>query len=196
VEAWARQRRQGQLGGPAGGFTPRRTYRAPVLDDVGRRTIAVLPFVNESLRRSAGDVIQAQFVGQLARSGAFEVLDPGVVREQLLAHRIILEKGVSVDNATVLLTLLEADVVLSGAVFVYQAPSREGAPSVEFTAYALDRTTQELVWSSSSHGRGDDGVFFFDAGRVRTAAELSCRMVRGVVDELVGSRRLVARRSE
>jgi TolB-like protein len=175
--------------GAAGRYKPRRTFRAPVLDDVGRRSIAVLPFTNETSRRAAGDVLLGQFVAQLARSGSFEVLDPGLVREDLLAYRIVLEGGVSVDDATTLLTLLEADFVLSGYVQVYESRSgRAGPPKVEFTSYVLDRRTGELVWSSASHGQGNEGVFFFGAGWVHTTSALSCRMARGVVDAMVGER--------
>src|SRR5512138_465187 len=124
--------------GEPGRFEPRRAFRAPVLDDVGRRTIAVLPFGNETSRRSAGDVVAGQFVAQLARSGSFEVLDPGVVREELLAHRIVLESGVSVDQAMSLLDELQADLVLSGRVLVHEARSgAQGQPRIEFTAYVI-----------------------------------------------------------
>ena len=34
---------------------------------------------------------------------------------------------------------------------------------------------------------GDEGVFFFDAGHVDTAVELSCRMVRSAVDAMLQS---------
>ncbi|BDG05245.1 penicillin-binding protein activator LpoB [Anaeromyxobacter oryzae] len=186
VEAYVSKGAAGDSCGDAGRFQPRRVFRAPVLDDVGRRSIAVLPFINDTPRRSASDVILGQFVAQLARSGSFEVLDPGFVREELLGHRIVLEGGVSVDNAMALLSLLNADLVLSG--YVRQYVGGQGAPRVEFTAYVLDRRTQELVWSSSSLGEGNDGVFFFGAGRVHTASALSCRMVRGVVDHIVGRR--------
>ncbi|HYG68417.1 MAG TPA: hypothetical protein VD838_12175, partial [Anaeromyxobacteraceae bacterium] len=99
VERWVTDGAEGASCGGAGRFDPRRTFRAPVLDDVGRHSIAVLPFTNETKRRSAGEVVANQFVAQLARSGSFEVIDPGAVREQLLRHRIVLEGGVSVDNA-------------------------------------------------------------------------------------------------
>lgn len=189
VERWVATRRSVEPCGKAGRFGPRRVFRAPVLDDVGRRTIAVLPFTNETTRRSAGDVLLGQFVAQLARSGSFEVLDPGLVREELLGHRIVLEGGVSVDNATALLSLLQADLVLSGFVHVFEAPSGARAPpKVEFSSFVLDRRTAELVWSAGSTGAGNDGVFFFDAGRVETTSALSCRMVRGVVDAIVGHR--------
>jgi TolB-like protein len=184
---FAAAREEGSCGA-AGRFKPRRSFRAPVLDDVGRRSIAVLPFANASQRRGASDVVMTQFVAQLARSRAFEVLDPGVIREELLGYHIVLQGGVSVDQAMAMLDLLQADLVLSGAVKIYEAAAGRGPPSVEFTAYVLDRRTGELVWSSASNGAGDDGVFFFGAGKVHSAAALSCRMVRGVVDGIVGRR--------
>lgn len=189
VERWVAVGDPGPSCGADRRFRPRRTFRAPVLDDVGRRTVAVLPFVNETSRRGAGDVVVNQVVAQLARSGAFEVLDPGAVREKLLAHRIVLEGGVSVDNAMTLLTLLDADLILSGAVQTYEARAgTRGAPKVELTAFVLDRRTSELVFSSASSGDGDRGVWFFGAGRVHTTSALSCRMIRGAVDAIVGHR--------
>jgi TolB-like protein len=193
VKRFVKERSTGESCGASGRFRPRRSFRAPLLDDVGRRSIAVLPFTNETSRRGAGDVVLEQFVAELARSGSFEVLDPGAVREQLLGYRIVLQDGVSVDNAMAILDLLDADLVLSGYVQVYEARSgRDAAPKVEFTAYVLDRRTAEVVWSSASSGVGDDGVFFFGAGRVRSASALSCRMVRGVVDRIVGRREPLA----
>lgn len=184
---------RGEACGGAGRFRPRHVYRARVLDDVGRRTVAVLPFVNETSRRSADDVVLGQTVAQLARSGSFDVLDPGVVREQLLRNRIVLSGGVSVDAAMALLSVLDADLVVSGRVQRYDARSgTSGAPAVELSVYVIDRQLAELVWSSGSDGTGADGVFFFDAGRVHTTSNLSCRMVRGVVDRLVGRRGFVA----
>lgn len=188
VEGWVKRRDPGD--GCAGGrFGPRRAFRAPLLDDVGRRTVAILPFANQTSRRSAGEVLVSQFVEVLARSGAFEVLDPGVVRDELLAHRIILEGGVSVDTAIALLDLMNADLVLSGDVQIYSGPAGARVPpGVEFSAYMLDRETGDLVWSSSSNAEGNDGVFFFGAGRVYTSSALSCRMVAAAADVMVGDR--------
>lgn len=187
VQRWVDTREVGEDCGDE--LEPRRRYRAPVLDDVGRRTIAVLPFTNETSRRSASDVIAGQFVAELTRSGSFEVLDPGFVREQLLSHRMVLQGGVSVDQAMAMLDLLDADFVLTGYVQVYEARAgRQGPPKAEITAYVIDREAGELVWSSTSTAQGDAGVFFFGAGRVHTASKLSCRMVRGVIDGIVGKR--------
>lgn len=189
VHRYALSRATGDACSAAGRFQPRRAFRAPVLDDVGRRSIVVLPFTNESPRRNAGELLVEQFVSQLARSGSFEVLDPGVVREELLSHRVVLEGGVSLDNAMAMLSLLNADLVVSGYVHSFESPASATAPpKVAFTAYVIDGRTAELIWSSASDGGGDDGVFFFDAGRVYNASSLSCRMVRGVVDGIRGHR--------
>jgi hypothetical protein len=188
IDGWFRKGARGP-GCDAGRFVPRRSFRAPILDDVGRRTVAVLPFLNRTPRRGAGDVLVNQFVELLARSGSFEVVEPGVVRDELLDHRIVLEGGVSVDTAVILLELMEADLVLAGDVQVFTGPAgaRE-PPGVEFTAFMLDRESGDLVWSSASNGEGNDGVYFFGAGRVYTTSGLSCRMARGTVDELIGDR--------
>jgi hypothetical protein len=76
---------------------------------------------------------------------------------------------------------------------VYESTAgRAGPPKIEFSAYMIDGRTAELVWSSTSTGDGNDGVFFFGLGRVRTASTLSCRMVRGVVEAIAGERRALA----
>ena len=41
--------------------------------------------------------------------------------------------------------------------------------------------TRQIVWSSSSYNEGDDGVFFFDLGKVNTAHGMASGMVRSVV---------------
>ena len=174
---------------PAGRFAPRVSFRAPALDGRTTWSIAVLPFVNGTSRRGAGDLVPLQLVRQLQASGRFRVVEPGVIREELLRFRIVMEEGVSLDMARVVSELLHADLVLAGDVRAYgDAASAVGAPSVQFTALVLDHNDSELLWESTSDSRGDDGVFFFDAGKVGTADVLTCRMARTVVDALLEKR--------
>ncbi|HZY04306.1 MAG TPA: hypothetical protein VFF02_12485 [Anaeromyxobacteraceae bacterium] len=163
-----------------GRFEPRVFYRAPLSRPGPRVSVAVLPFVNLTGHPAAGEVIALAFVRELAATDWIDVRDPGAVRSALLKHRIILEGGVSHEAARVSLGAMEVDVVISGRVHAF-----DGSPKVEFTATALDTWTNRAVWQSSSFNRGDDGVFFFDAGRIGTAGELACRMVREVGEEMV-----------
>jgi hypothetical protein len=48
----------------------------------------------------------------------------------------------------------------------------------------FDMKTRQIVWSSFSYNKGDDGVFFFNLGKVNTAHETASGMVRSVVDRM------------
>jgi TolB-like protein len=173
-----------------GRASPMVSFHSPAVEPGRHYSVAVLPFVNQTGRRSAGDLMALRFIQQLAASGRFSVVEPGVVRDQMLEYRIIMSGGVSLDTARTLLTLLKADVVLAGYVRRYEEglQSALNTPKVTFTIIALERKTERVLWQMTSAHEGMDGVFFYDAGRVETASELTCRMVRAAVAEMEGSR--------
>lgn len=167
-------------------FSPFVSFRAPEFDPADRYSVAVLPFVNETARRKAGDAATLAFVRGLHSVGNLDVVEPGRVRDNLLTYRVILEGGVSLDQARILLDGMQADLLLAGYVRDLEDPlSAAGVPLVSVSALLLDRRRDEVVWSASSIHEGDDGVFFFDVGRVGTASELACRMVRKMVNDMI-----------
>ena len=167
-------------------FGPKELFRSPRLDAARTWSVAVLPFASETARRNAGDLLALQFVRQLEASGRFHTVEPGVLRDELLRFRIVSEGGISLDNARVILELVQADLVVAGIVRDYEDPTGAGAaPRLQFTVLFLDRANNEVVWESTSYSQGDDGVFFFDAGLVGTTPDLACRMVRSAVDDLL-----------
>jgi TolB-like protein len=163
-------------------FAPSVRYRSDLLDG-SRRTVAVLPFVNETARRRAGDVLSDAFLRALSATGEFEVAEPGAVREALLGRRVVMEGGVSLDTARVVIDAIDADLVLAGYVRDLAEDAGGGAPPrVEFTALLLDRRSEEIVWEVSSSHKGDEGVRWFELGRIRSANALACRMVASAAD--------------
>lgn len=165
-----------------GRYAPRISYRAPQLEPGRHYTVAVLPFRNETDRPHAGELVALEFVRQLHALDRFTVVEPGEVRDDLLQYRLIMEGGVSISYAMTLLRTLRADLVVVGTVFDYRDDG--GVPRVDFTALALDRSTERIAWQASSRGAGDDGVWLWDAGAVKTAGDLSCRLVRRAADQL------------
>jgi len=94
-----------------------------------------------------------------------------------------MEGGVSVDAARLVLDDLEADLVLAG----YVREFAEGAdPAVDITILVLEREQGAIVWESTSHATGGQGVWFFDRGQISTATALLCRMAREAVEEFMG----------
>lgn len=183
LAAFVDGRRAAPACGASGRFGPKVRFRSSALDAPLRPLVAVVPFLNQTERRGAGEAVSLEFVRQLVDSGAFRVLEPGVVRDFLLRRRIIMQAGVHLETTRVMLGALEVELVLGGAVLDYQ--DKGPVPRVRFTATMLDGGSGEVVWASSSYNQGDDGVWFFDLGRVATVGDLSCRMVASVMDRMV-----------
>jgi hypothetical protein len=172
-----------------GVVAPGRIYRSPLLSDPARRTVAILPFLNDAGRRDAGEVVMLRFLAPLVANGTVQVVEPGVVRGELLNHRLGAGGGISLDDARVMLALIGADLVFSGTVRTYEdASGMTGTPKVDVSTWTLDREQAQLVWSSTTAGAGDDGVYFFGLGRVTTATGLVCAMAKGVVGLMLGDR--------
>jgi hypothetical protein len=160
-------------------FRPRTYYRAP-WPLPGRRVI-VLPFLNRTKNRTAGDFVALQIVRQFAASGQFDVVDPGAVLEALRKERIITRGGVSLAEAERMAKSLDADLVVSGEVFQHDDAV---VPTAEFTTMMLDRDDR-LVWQSTSRSTGEDAVSVFDFGRLGTLGEVTCRMAAGVIAGII-----------
>jgi hypothetical protein len=170
---------------PSGGrFAPRVRYRGAPTAPAAALAVAVMPFVNETPRLDAGEVVALEFVRELARREGVRVLEPGVVRAELLRSRVVMEGGVSHETARIALGALEADVVVAGYV---RTDEEFPVPRLEFTVLALDTRTNRVLWESTSYNRGDEGFPFFDLWRVSTTPGLACRMVRPVVDGMVAA---------
>lgn len=162
---------------------PKVRFRSTLLDEP-RLTVAVVPFLNRTSRRNAGDLVSLEFVRQLVHAGRYAVLEPGVVRDYMLRARLIMPGGVSLETTRLFMGALGVDVVVSGVVLDYLESHGPQGPTIRFSATMLDGGSGQVVWHSTSMNRGDDGVFAFGLGRIRMAGELTCRMVAGVVERM------------
>lgn len=169
---------------------PRLRYRQALRPSQGVKKVAVLPLHNESARRDAGEVVALQLVKHLAATGAFRVLEPGVVRSDLLRFRVVMEGGVTHEAARVALGARGVDVVVGGTVHAY------GVGETDFTVTAIETWDNRVVWESRSSGRGEPGMMLFGLGKLSTPAAVSCAMARGVVDEMVAAWRTSERPGE
>ena len=167
-------------------FRPKVSYRSEVLDPNSKYTVAVTPFLNFSGRRNAGEILELQFVRNLKKFEQFDVVEPGVVRQQLLALRMIAPEGISLANADDLFASLNVDLILTANVFEYQDYQGVfGNPKVDFLVQLIEKKSRSVVWSSVSHNEGDDGVFFFDRGKVNTAYAMASQMTQQIGEKLI-----------
>ncbi len=166
-----------------GKFMPKMTH-GPQEDKLwqGKARVAVPPFYNVSDRKYGGEIMALHFLEALQESGRFTVVEPGVVHDELLRFRIIMDHGISIPQAEAMFSSFDADFVLSGKVFDYQdTKGHWGVPMVDFSAEMFDNQNRQLVWTSKSYNGGSDRVFFFDWGRITTASSMAAQMTRAII---------------
>jgi len=60
------------------------------------------------------------FAKELKRFKTFDVIEPGMVRQVFLQVRIIMDQGISLADAESVMSLLNADLILTGGVTDYE----------------------------------------------------------------------------
>ncbi len=161
-------------------FLPRSYHRATQFEPAASYSVAVVPFLNEYARENAGFVMPLHMIEALHSYENLEVFEPGLVREYLLRYRLIMPAGPSLAISDILSspTTIDADLVLSGQVFDYQGT--EGTPKVDFSVQLFNGKKREVVWWSRSYAKGNEGVYFFDVGRIRSVQGLADPMAAAV----------------
>jgi len=173
-------------------FRPKLVYRSEVLGPERKYSVAVAPFFNKTDRKYAGEIIALHMIRNLMRFENFEIVEPGIVRQELLRFRIIMTDGVSLPETDTILNAVNADLVLNGEVLDYRDyRGPDGVAKVDFSVLFIERRTRQVVYSSYSQNQGDDGVFFFDWGRVNTAHAMASHMAWAVGEKMLqaGQRR-------
>jgi hypothetical protein len=125
------------------------------------------------------------FVNGFYDQQLFRPVEPGMVREQMLNMRIIMDKGVTLPQVDLIANHLEVDFIATGKVYDYEdAVSSQGHPQVDFSMLVIDRRTKEVVWSSQSYHRGDEGVWLYDWQRLFTANRVAAGMTQGIISDI------------
>lgn len=168
-------------------FKPKSYDRRLFLEPNRSYSVAVVPFYNLSRRQQAGEILALHFIRHLTSFPQFDVIDSGVVRQQLLDARIIMDAGLSIGDASIVGALAQADFVLAGRVLRYEDyDGPAGQTGVEFSTVLIERESQRVVWSSDSYNDGRDGVGFFERGSSKTAHVMATQMVRLATELLAG----------
>jgi TolB-like protein len=161
-----------------GSVRPRSYYVAPFLEAHKRYSVVVMPFLNKSGRRNANDAVMLEFIRQLSGMKNFTVLDPGMLRQEMLESRIIMLDSISVADADIIFSRLDADLLLTGTVNeYYDYDSSFGTSKVGFSVFLIEKKGRRLVFASESSNTGDDQITFFELGKIRTAHALASRMI-------------------
>jgi hypothetical protein len=164
-------------------FQPKIVYRSTALHPTQTYSVAVVPFFNKSARKYAGELVALQMMRNLLAHN-LRIVEPGVVREELLRFRIIMTDGISLPDTETVLNAVNADLVLNGEVLEYY-DSPLAAPVADFSVLFIERKTRRILYSSYSRNAGDDGVFFFDWRRINTAHAMTAHMTQAIGNRML-----------
>jgi hypothetical protein len=131
-------------------------YVHPNADLAALKSVAVLPFENLSADRTAGDKVQKIFSSELLATGAFNVVEPGLVSKTLKASRIETTESLGPADLKKLGEELKADAVFMGTVVDF-AESRTGttpAPDITIQLRLVECQSGATVWSASRSKSG------------------------------------------
>lgn len=146
------------------------------------RKLLLLTFANDTKTKFAGHIVSNQVLSALYRFG-FEVVDPGRVREVMLAKREFLRGEISSELLDEFKSELGADFVLTGTVSSYKtslSPQNLDEPSVAFETRLVDTRNGGIVWAETFSREGKDSAWLFHLGSVHGLGALSNRMAQNL----------------
>lgn len=149
--------------------------------------IAVIPFDNYTDQDQVAAKITAYFEATMAGRREFTVIENGATFEALRRLRIrsatVLRQG-QIDS---LARALEADYLLAGSVLEYREVGDKflvQIPQISINARLIDGKTGTTVWTGVANDSGDRKELLFGLGAIKSAEELSRRMVESMVQDL------------
>jgi len=129
--------------------------------------IAVLPFEDLSGREGVGSEFTRTFTAELVRTGAFTVIEQGVVDDAIERLQIRTTRAMTDSETRLLADSLKAAYLLFGNVLesgTVRTPDGD-LPTVAATLRIVDTATGRIVWACHHTRTGDDRETVFGWGR-------------------------------
>jgi len=146
--------------------------------------IAVMPFQNKSKIRDAGMMATYMFLAELYKSRGFEPVEYGDVRRYTVNLRIRSKGELDLQNTDALSKDLGADGILVGTVESYSEGEGNSPPEAAISARLIDAHKNKILWYDGHQYNGDEGVFMFDWGRIRSPENVAYEVISRLVKEM------------
>ncbi len=147
--------------------------------------VAVLPLENLSNSAEAGEIMTRIFWTEIVRSGAFEVIEPGVTDLAMDALQIRSTGSLTADQLRGVGDTLGVGYVFLGSVLESgKIQTSEGdVPAVGVSLRMVETRTAHIVWAAVHVRTGDDRETVFGWGRVRSYEQLAMRLAGEMLED-------------
>lgn len=149
-------------------------------------TLAALPLVNLSKYSQAEVIVMNALIVELLDSQLFQIVDPGLVEEFVLRHRLRVTDRLPLETLREVGEQLGVEYVLVGSVneFDFMHESRGMTPTVSVSLRIVTCSNGRIVWAATHSKRGDDSETVFGLGRVETLEQLAAITVKELAETL------------
>ncbi|PWB75571.1 hypothetical protein C3F09_02060 [candidate division GN15 bacterium] len=174
----------------SGCFSPLATRHAAITQIPANPTIAILPFDNYTDQDLVAAKVTEYFQSIMAARPNYTVIENGTTFEALRRLRIRTATVLRQGQLDTLAQALHADYFLAGSVLEYREVGDkflDRIPQVSINARLIDAKTGATVWTGVSNDSGDRKELLFGLGAIKSADELSRKMIESMVaniDEL------------
>ena len=151
------------------------------------RRVGVLPFVNDSRRIGAGNIVTNIFIAMIHKTEIFQIEEQGNINRFLADNRTNDIKIMDTKQIRSLGERLALDAVFIGTVKEFQGGdqgSRLSAPLISLQIKLVDTRSGKIVWMGNNRITGEDFITVFDIGRVRSVSTLAKIALTDVIDAM------------
>ena len=140
------------------------------------RRVGVLPFMNESKRIGAGNIVTNIFIAIIHKTGIFQVEEQGNINQFLDRNRINDIKIMDTKQIESLGEMLDLDAVFIGTVKEFEGGdqgARLSSPVISLQIRLVETRSGKIIWMKNNRITGEDFITVFDKGRVRSVSTLA-----------------------
>jgi polysaccharide biosynthesis protein PelC len=169
-----------------------RTFLNQQADWTFYQRLGVLPFVNLTADRFAGEKIQASFITELFLSERFDVVEPGEFNSKVIAQlkaagiqptqEIPLDQIKAIGEKTGVQGVIEGVITEYSMIRVGQADY----PLISLNMRLIDVPTGTVVWMATYSRKGGPKFPIVSVGETHTLSELTQQICRKIVADFVG----------
>ncbi len=155
------------------------------------KQLGVLPFVNLTTDRFAGEKVQSAFITELFLSERFQVMEPGEfnsrVAQELKTSASQPVQELSLDQIKTIGEKTGVQGVIEGVVREY-GTTRVGQtdyPVISLSIRMIDVPTGTVIWMTSFSKKGGPNLPIVSIGETHTLSELTQKICHDIVSDFV-----------
>jgi curli biogenesis system outer membrane secretion channel CsgG len=169
-----------------------RTFLNEQADWTFYQRLGVLPFINLTADRFAGEKVQASFITELFLTDRFEVVEPGEFNAKAVAQLKVAgvqpTQELPLDQIKIIGEKTGVQGVVEGIVTEYSMirVGQADYPLISLNMRLIDVPTGTVVWMASYSKKGGPNLPIISIGETHTLSELTQDICNEIVSDFVG----------